>query len=373
MVGLRQVAKEANVSITSASRVLNGSKRSRYISRDMEQRVREAARKLGYVGGYHRYALRTGKTDVVGLLVSVTCTQGEVEGLVQLRSTDHYHNCMVGGIEHAAYQHGYSLLLLAPETKGGTRFTDVVEKPIEGLMCATVTTERMRDRLVDLAHEKLELPLVLIHPLVEAPIATVGSNQAAAADQVLDHLSGLGHREVLWFGPDEPVDHFRYRAYAEAGARRGLHLERLILPGQEDLRHQRENEQTVAQREAVLSRYLEQASGCTAIVGWNDFFAGSASRLLLRRGLRIPNDISVVGHDNAFSTLAYPKLTSVDFQWSAMARRATALLFEMIQGGAEKIEALRGVRELFEPTLVVRESTGPVPARSPLAGWRAGG
>ncbi len=365
MVGLRQVAKEANVSVTSASRVLNGSKRSRYISREMERRVREAARKLGYVGGYHRYALRTGKTDVIGLLVSVADSERELEGLVRLRSTDHYHNCVIGGIEHVAYEFGYSLLLVAPETKDGTRFSHVVEKPIEGLLCPNVTSERMRERMVALVQQKEDLPIVLINPMYETPVTTVKTDQAAAAKLVLDHLGEHGHKDLLWFGPDDRVDGNRYQAYARAIEDRDMRLSRVETKSRSGLRHHNENEPVAALREKVFGDAVADGFHQTAVIGWNDFYAGSASRILLQKGLRIPEDVSIVGHDNAFSSFTYPKLTSVDFQWDRVARRATELLFEMIHGGADRIRALRDTCEWFEPMLAIRESTGPAPSTPP--------
>jgi DNA-binding LacI/PurR family transcriptional regulator len=98
----------------------------------------------------------------------------------------------------------------------------------------------------------------------------------------------------------------------------------------------------------------------TGIVCYNDLCAIGVLRALRKAGIRVPEDVSVVGFDDLQACMADPKLTTIDHCLIRIGSRATELVLEMSQDD-ESFRRLRGVREVIEPELILRESTGPAP------------
>jgi DNA-binding LacI/PurR family transcriptional regulator len=113
-----------------------------------------------------------------------------------------------------------------------------------------------------------------------------------------------------------------------------------------------------AVRKAVLAHLNASPRKFTGIVCYNDNVGAGVMDALADAGLRVPQDVSVIGHDNFEGRRCRPKLTSVDHRLAEMGRKAAELLLSMV-GDRARVEELRGHRELIDPLLVVRDSTGP--------------
>lgn len=195
-----------------------------------------------------------------------------------------------------------------------------------------------------------KLPTVLVNAGVEGlPFPRVSCDDAVAAEQAVRHLTSLGHQRVgLILGPPDHVPSLRK---LEA-ARRALEGGGLELPDDlvEFTRHSLEGGQ------AAASRLLER--GVTGVVCASDPMALGAIRATRRAGRSVPADLSVVGYDDsAFMNCTDPPLTTLRQPIESMGRAAVDLLVDLIGGSRVDADEL-----LFEPELVVRGSTGPVPA-----------
>jgi LacI family transcriptional regulator, galactose operon repressor len=362
MATLEDVAKAAGVSITTASRVLNRAKYADRIGSDCARRVREVAQRVGYNAGYHRRAINSGLSETLGVALDVY--EIHREGLPPLM-TDNFFSSLVAGVEQAMRDVGYNLAIVVPGEQGragGRGVLQVREGRLDALvLCPT----EVREDLVSVLKEAPELPIVAIEPTIPTQLPTVRFDHRAAGGMIVDHLAKLGHRHLLWFGPEERYKdaHADDRALAlqAAATRCGLTMETCHYrafrsdPG----RTQWEASQW---REESLAEYLGDGKpNFTAIVAYNDAAAVSACRLLTRRNLRVPQDISVTGIDNlepAFMTLP---LTTVDHRLVTLGQRAGKIALEMVNGGPEAIQRYRGHCEMVEPVLHVRESTAPAP------------
>ena len=189
--------------------------------------------------------------------------------------------------------------------------------------------------------------------LVNAPIPgldfpCVSTDDAIAVEQAWRHLRALGHERIgLALGPS---DHVPSRRKLEAGraaaaAVGGTLPEELAARGMYSMEG----------GQAAASRLLD--AGATGIVCASDIIALGAVRAARRRGLSVPEDVSVVGYDDSpLMTATDPALTTVRQPIDAMGRTAVQLLTAQMEGK----EVLRD-EVLFDPELVVRSSTGPAP------------
>jgi LacI family repressor for deo operon, udp, cdd, tsx, nupC, and nupG len=202
------------------------------------------------------------------------------------------------------------------------------------------------------------LPAVLVNAAVEdLGFPRVSVDDAHAVDQAYGHLASLGHSRIgLILAPADHMPSARkYAAFVEAvNARAELSGDTDLDPGLV--------ERTMYSMEgghAAAGRLVKR--GATALICSSDVHALGAIRAVRRLGRTVPGDISVVGFDDStFMSCIDPPLTTVRQPIEAMGQAAVALLVAQIGGQATSTEEL-----MFEPELVVRGSTGPVPVRVP--------
>jgi LacI family transcriptional regulator len=171
---------------------------------------------------------------------------------------------------------------------------------------------------------------------------------ASGAKQATEHLLGLGHRRIAalagaegWYATEERLLGFR-AAMASAG----------ILPDTQLIRY---SDWQIRGGEAAAEELLSHPDPPTAIFGFNDNVAIGALNAARRLGLRVPEDLSIVGFDDTFqSRIVWPQLTTVRQPLQELGRTGVSLLMRLLEG--QRVEALR--MEL-STTLVVRASTAP--------------
>ena len=334
MVGrLTDVAEKVGVSEATVSRVLNGRP-------GVSEATRKAVLTALDVLGYERPTkLRGERARLVGLVLP------ELQNPIFPAFAD-----VVGG---SLAQQGLTPVLCTHTA--GLSEADYVEllfeQHVSGVLFAGGNYSGKNG-----AHEHYQglidrkLPTVLVNAGIdELPFPRVSCDDAVAADQACRHLISLGHSRIgLILGPDDHVPSLR-RLEAARRTLEGAGLE-LGRDQVEFTRHSLEGGQAAAAR--LLSR------GVTGVVCGSDPTALGAIRATKRAGLSVPTDLSVVGYDDsAFMNCTEPPLTTVRQPIEAMGRAAVDLLAGLIAGVDVGPDEL-----LFEPELVVRGSTGPVPA-----------
>jgi DNA-binding LacI/PurR family transcriptional regulator len=329
---LTEVAAKVGVSEATVSRVLNGRPG---VSAATTEAVLTALDVLGYE---RPTKLRGERAKLVGLVLP------ELQNPIFPAFAD-----VVGG---SLAQEGLTPVLCT-HTVGMTEadYIDLLfEQRVSGVLFAGGLYSGR-----DGAHEhylrlvERKLPTVQVNAGVDLPFPRVSCDDAVAAEQAIGHLLSLGHRRIgLILGPPDHVPSERKREAARAALRAAGH----DLPDEhvEYTRHSLEGGQAAAAR--LLQR------GVTGVVCASDPMALGAIRATKRAGKSVPRDLSVVGYDDsAFMNCTDPPLTTVRQPIEAMGRAAVDLLVDLIGGGQVGDDEL-----LFEPELVVRGSTGPVPA-----------
>ncbi|MFD8205269.1 LacI family DNA-binding transcriptional regulator [Streptomyces sp. NPDC059695] len=332
---LAQVAKKVGVSEATVSRVLNGKPG---VSEATRQSVLTALDVLGYE---RPTQLRGERARLVGLVLP------ELQNPIFPAFAE-----VIGG---ALAQQGLTPVLCT-QTKGGVSEADYVDLLLQQQVSGVVFAGGLfaqADAPHDHYHQLAErnIPVVLINASIEGlDFPCVACDDAVAVEQAWRHLASLGHEKIgLLLGP---VDHVPSGRKLQA-ARGAAEAAGTPLPDEQIVR----SIFSLEGGQAAANGLLEQ--GVTGIVCASDPLALGAIRAARRRGLRVPQDVSVVGFDDsAFMNCTEPPLSTVRQPIEAMGRAAVELLCSQIQGVHSHPGEL-----LFEPELVVRGSTAPPPAR----------
>ncbi len=327
---IADVAKRAGVSIATVSRVLN---RTAVVNGATEERVRSAISHLHYVPHSAARILASRRTSTLGLLLP------EIGGW--------YFPSMLRGIEAAARQQGYDLLIHTAEAtyplKASRRALGMHNT--DGLLVFTNSLEQ--DEL-ELMQQK-DFPVVLLHqtPTRTLGIPVVTIENKSGAQMLVDHLIDVHHcrRIVFLQGPEGHEDSvWRERGYRESLKTHGIPFDdSLVAAGEFD-------EFAAA---SALGQLLVDGLDFDAVFCGDDDAAIGATTALQRAGLRIPEDVAVAGFDDVpISRFLTPPLTTVRAPTEGVGRCAVEQLVRLIRG--EQAEALT----LLPTELVIRRSCG---------------
>ena len=354
---LKDVALAAGVSVATASMVLNQPHAADQIGAACSTRVWQAATRLGYVPNHHAQAMRGLSTRTIGVAIEF--------GPSGLRNelAQGYFSTLIGGVDETLRQARHSMMIIngmggltAPEA--GVQA--LRRRQIDGLILIGVTHEIARNPVF--VAPPPGLPIVAIEYGGRTDLPVIGFDERGGIEMAVAHLRGLGHRSLLWLGPEAKdrsgAMHSRERLFRQVARKRGFRVEVCRQGALDD--HLDSEEGTVDAGGIALRTYLLQAPspGFTAIVCYNDLMAMGAYGVLAERGLRVPADISVIGFDNIQARLLIPKLTSVSHVLPEMGARAVSLLLEMVASPAA-VARYRGFRDVIPTRLIVRTSTAP--------------
>lgn len=355
-VTIKEIAALSGVSSATVTRALQGHP---HVTPETRARVERAAETLGYRPNHAARTLATGASKTIGLLVPST--------------GDRYWGEVVAGIEECAEEAGYSVLLAT--TRGDAtrsrRMLDLyLAKRVDGLVIAA-----RRDVEEAISRAAIPVPLVRVGPDAELdagdveavrtlpaasladwldgrglgalPTGVVGFDDVGAATLAVEHLAGLGHRRLAFVG----AGHRRSAALRVAGFRQTsgrVGAEQAIVV---------ESSDDLGESHATALEVLRHDERPTAIVAYDDVVALGAIRAAHALGLRVPEQVSVVGVDDIdVAAFLEPPLTTVRQPKQAIGRLATRALLDTLAG-----EPMATGRALHGE-LVVRGSTAPPPA-----------
>lgn len=336
-ISLKELANHLGLSPATVSLVINRSPAGSSIPQHTKSRVLAAARKFNYRANFTARSLRQQRSFTVGVLVP------EV--------SEGYAALVMSGIEDYLLQEGYFYFVASHRHRPDL----IAEYPklllgrsVEGIIA--VDTE---------CPEGLPVPVVEIsghHYLRGATRIVLNHNRAATL--ALEHLWSLGHRHIAFikgqeFSSDTAV---RWNSIRQAASKLGISIEpRLVVQLEGD-------SSSPELGYAVTQRLLAANRDFTAIFAFNDISAIGCIRALREGGLRVPEDVSVVGFDDIQSAaFQNPGLTTVRQPLRKMGEIAAETILQRI-ASAEKQPASRVVT--VEPELVVRESTAKANIRT---------
>ena len=335
-VTIRDVAREAGVSISTVSRALAAPDQ---VAESTRLHVESTAMRMGYRPNSNARSLITGRSGSIGLVVP------DLE--------NPYFGSVCKGVQARARAAGYTVFVADTDEDPAVEAEAVhsLIKQVDGvILCSARTTDDEIRRL------SLETPLVLANRYLEG-IPSIIFDNGGGLLVVMRHLMALGHRHIAYAGG--PLKSWSNGERARAFARFGEENASIELTDLGNFPPYFSG--------GVQAADLAVASGATAVVAFNDIMALGVIDRLRERGLSTPDDMSVTGFDNvAVSTFSRPNLTTVDLPRVQMGRLSFDALLDSVLGGAPKAGAL----QQLTVDLVIRQSSG-VPRASATAPTRS--
>lgn len=321
---ISDVAARAGVSLSTVSRVMNG---STTVDQEMAERVRQAARSLNYTASPLARSLVLGKTQTIAVVVPDLANpvfQALLRGITAAAGRDGYHVLVADSEENVAEER-----VLAVEAR---RRCDGI------VLCGPrMPGDELDGLLPQLA------PAVLINrdsPTALAP--SVRADYLSGMTQLVTHLYGLGHRHI---------------AYVSGAPTAQSNLTRLSAVHRFLSTHSDATVDEIAGGVGFQNGYdaadAVLASGATAVMAFNDLVAMGLLSALSERGTRVPEDVSVTGFDDIpFAAYTAPPLTTVSVPIEELGARAWERLWALMNGRSP------GYNLSFDPRVVPRGSTG---------------
>jgi len=338
-VTIKDVAQSAGVSVTTVSNVLNG--RTAAMTEETLHRIQETIRALGYHPSNVARSLVTNRTATIGVVIA------EIETAVFLQTLNF--------IEPIARSAGYNVLLTTTHSPDDERqaINLLLENQVDGIVTLSTSKYVDDDYLSDLP-ESVPPMVVFNRPTTHDRFDQIDVDNINGVIRAVDYLTQLGHRRIAHLaGPKSRVStEQRLHGYQLGLEKNNLaYNEAYIQPGDFEAPPETWAESTRA--------LLELDPRPTAIIGANDRVAAIAMKTVQNAGLRVPQDISIIGiDDQPFCVYLSPTLTTVDMSIIEIGKRAIRMLLDRIQGNRTATEHV-----ILRCPLIIRESSGPAPSQ----------
>ena len=330
-VSIRDVASMARVSVGTVSNVLN---RPDVVAESTRRRVLDAIRDLGFVRNESARQLRAGHSRTVGLVV--------------LDVTNPFFTDVARGVEDTANDAGLAVILCNSDDNPAkeSRYLDLLEEQrVQGILVTPVTATN--DRLEHL--RRRGTPIVLLDRwATDDAQCSVAVNDVLGGELAVGHLLAQGHKDLAFVGGPLTIRQVqdRYQGAVQAMRAAGRDAAELHIVESSAL--------NVAAGRDATARLAGATPRPTAIFCANDLLALGVLQEMTRRGVRIPQDVAIVGYDDIeFAAAAAVPLTSVRQPRHLLGRTAAELLIEE----ATEDSGHQHRQVIFDPELVVRDSS----------------
>lgn len=329
-ISLKDLAQQLGVSIATVSRALHSSPE---IGKEMQEKVKALAKELNYRPNPFAQSLRNEAPKMIGVVVPNLVT--------------HYYAAVLDGIETEAHKAGYSVISAnshesqADETRAIDNFNSL---HVEGIIACLAQDTTDYSHFEEIA--EMGIPLVFFgRTCLSEKFSCVTANGDEAAQQATQHLIDTGSRRIAFIGGPNHLDMVRRRkhGYLEALRENRIPIEReLVVCDRIDYE--------VALNSAL--QLLELPSPPDAILAFNDIITFAAFTAIKQKGLRIPDDIALIGFtDDVHASYVTPRLSAIEDQSELMGRTACQLLLRSIAGDPKVY------KKIVPQKLIIRETS----------------
>ncbi len=316
---IKQIAQRAGVAISTVSSVLNNPEGGAKAGAKTRDRIMQVAAELNYTPSIMAKGLRQGKSYLVAMM-----RQG-FSGSFLVKA--------VNGAEEVFHNHDYNMLLSSfsdPEDCR-ERIKKLIQKRVDGIMLATYITPELLGIM-----EEYSQQLPIINVFYQSPLKSINSvfvDGAAIGKLAAEYLLQLGHRRILLLGNRPGCVEAFYQVMGSSSDCFHYHIDITYDGGR-----------------LAVERMLKDKLPVTAVFAYNDDNAAGVIYEAGRRGLKVPDDLSVIGvNDTEIAKMLSPQLTTIAQPQHEQGRKAAELLLDAINGKNSGDVILR-------PELIIRES-----------------
>jgi len=329
-ISLKDLAQQLGVSIATVSRALHSSPE---IGKEMQERVKALARELNYKPNPFAQSLRLEAPRVIGVVVPNLVT--------------HYYAAVLDGIETEARKAGYSVIsansheLREDEARAIDNFNSL---HVEGIIACLAQDTTDYSHFEEVA--QTGIPLVFFgRTCMTEQFSSVTANGDEAAQQATQHLIDTGSKRIAFIGGPNHLDMVKRRkhGYLEALRENRIPIDRtLVACGRIDFE--------VAMQAAL--DLLRREDRPDAILAFNDIITFAAFSAVKELGLRIPEDVALIGFtDDVHASYVTPRLSAIEDQSQLMGKTACQLLLQQIAGDTKVY------KKIIPQKLVIRETS----------------
>lgn len=327
---IKDIAKEANVSIASVSRVINN--KSEGVSKETRERILDIIEKYNYIPSSLARGLVTKKTNIIGLLLPDI--------------NNPFFPGIARGVEDAANKNGYNIILCNSDDnqeKERTYIRILKEKCVDGIIYTSAL--RASNENVGLLKE-YNIPFISMDRVIDLENTPyICTNGEEGMYKILEHIIESGHKQIAYIAgiKGAPFNHSRLGGYKKA-------LEKYNIPFNPKL--VKYGDYKLEGGKASMEELLDSNTDITAVACENDIMAIGALHVLNNRKIKVPEEISITGYDNIFFTdLTYPKITTVSQPIYEMGFKAVELLMKLINK-----EDISDEKIILKPKIIIKDS-----------------
>ncbi len=324
---IQDVARKANVSKATVSRVLN---QNSQVKKELRERVLQVIEELDFHPSAIARNLANSRTNTIALVVP--------------DMTNPYFPVLARGIEDEAHRNGY-LLFISNTDNNPDLERKYIDKLIEQQVCGIVLVSALEEEELLARWEKYQIPIVLCERHIEnSPFDIVLIDDYKASYNLIDALIRKGHQQIVHITGPMWVDSVKYRKKAYEQAMHDANLEQISKIG----------ELTFESGIELMKEILDTGYRPTALFAANDLIAAGAMSAIYEQGMTVPEDISVIGCDNTLiSRISRPTLSTIAVPAYDIGVRAVQLLDERVKGVQRE-----PITAIMEHSYVWRESSG---------------
>lgn len=310
-ISIKDVAKEAGVSTSTVSYVLNSTP-TETISEETSKRVMAAVQKLGYVPNLNARSLSSSRSNLIGVLIPQT------EPGKEFMFSNPFYGDLLSSIEYTARQHGYHLLLSG--TKEDQNYLNIAQnRGLDGIIIVGTYPGENLNTL-----KKLGVPIVLVDSYVnDDDFHTLGIEDKEGARIATRYLIEKGHRKIAFISGsirENGVNMKRYHGYCDALKEAGLPVdEQAIYSGTVDYEYGL----------TAVQQYIDRGKKQSAAFITADVISMGVIKGLKQNNIRVPDDLSIVSFDDVYlAEMSYPSLTTIHQDIDEKGRQAVQLVLE---------------------------------------------
>lgn len=335
-ITIKEVAKKANVSVATVSRVIN---ENYPVKKETKERVLKVIEEVNFVPNMQARELTQKKSNIIGVVVPSL--------------TNMFFPNVVYGIETELKKNSLSIILMTTSNDKNEEtkcINDLLSRNVSGIIVIDPNTSNIKNKFYHDISKKL--PLVFINGYTSVPnISSISNDEAIGCEVALNYLIENNHKNILFLrGRDSYSYDIKENVYKNKMMEIGSFNSNYII----DI-GQGNTIETVDNTTDLMMTLLPKLKA-TAVFACNDLMAIGVMNSCKKLNISIPKDLSIIGYDNIqLSSLVEPKLTTIDQHMELLGSKAAILVLDKIAANNEY-----GVKTVIDNTLVERESVAKI-------------